>query len=65
MTSLSQPATALTFRAPSSKDGTDVLWDLSRKSGALDENSMYCRPRRRNSRHVRTNQFLQIGAFEA
>jgi L-2,4-diaminobutyric acid acetyltransferase len=31
----------LTFRAPTSEDGADV-WDLIRKSGPLDENSMYC-----------------------
>ena len=41
MTSPSQPATGLTFRQPSTEDGTDV-WDLIRNSGALDENSMYC-----------------------
>lgn len=31
----------LSFRAPTSKDGADV-WDLIRKSGPLDENSLYC-----------------------
>ena len=31
----------LTLRAPTSDDGADV-WDLIRKSGPLDENSMYC-----------------------
>lgn len=33
--------TPLTFRAPTPEDGADV-WDLIRKSGPLDENSMYC-----------------------
>ncbi|MGB8623930.1 MAG: diaminobutyrate acetyltransferase [Paracoccaceae bacterium] len=31
----------LTFRAPTSADGSDV-WNLIRESGPLDENSMYC-----------------------
>lgn len=35
------PRSPLTFRAPTSEDGADV-WDLIRKSGPLDENSMYC-----------------------
>jgi len=35
------PRAPLTFRAPTSEDGADV-WDLIRKSGPLDENSMYC-----------------------
>lgn len=34
-------APELTFRPPSSEDGADV-WDLIRRSGPLDENSMYC-----------------------
>lgn len=34
-------APVLSFRAPSAEDGADV-WDLIRKSGPLDENSMYC-----------------------
>ena len=41
MTLPSQPAPELTFRSPSSEDGSDV-WALIRDSGALDENSMYC-----------------------
>lgn len=32
---------SVTFRAPTSADGADV-WELIRKSGPLDENSMYC-----------------------
>ncbi|WP_397544261.1 diaminobutyrate acetyltransferase [Roseovarius salis] len=36
-----QSSASLTFRAPTSGDGADV-WDLIRKSGPLDENSMYC-----------------------
>ncbi len=32
---------ALSFRAPTSEDGADV-WELIRKSGPLDENSLYC-----------------------
>jgi L-2,4-diaminobutyric acid acetyltransferase len=35
------PRSPVTFRAPTSEDGADV-WDLIRKSGPLDENSMYC-----------------------
>ena len=41
MTMPSQPAPELTFRQPSTEDGSDV-WALIRDSGALDENSMYC-----------------------
>ncbi|WP_026759133.1 diaminobutyrate acetyltransferase [Sediminimonas qiaohouensis] len=32
---------SVTFRAPTSEDGSDV-WDLIRSSGPLDENSIYC-----------------------
>ena len=41
MTKKSESTSALLFRAPSADDGADV-WDLIRKSGPLDENSMYC-----------------------
>jgi len=41
MNAPSEHASVLSFRSPSAEDGADV-WDLIRKSGPLDENSMYC-----------------------
>lgn len=36
-----QNAKALTMRVPEREDGSDI-WELVRKAGPLDENSMYC-----------------------
>lgn len=41
MTTASNADAPITFRPPSSEDGMDV-WDLIRKAGPLDENSVYC-----------------------
>ncbi|MGM0660639.1 MAG: diaminobutyrate acetyltransferase [Pseudomonadota bacterium] len=41
MTVDSTTTSPLSFRTPSSEDGVEV-WDLIRKAGPLDENSVYC-----------------------
>jgi len=41
MTAASTTKSPITFRTPSSEDGMEV-WDLIRKAGPLDENSVYC-----------------------
>ncbi|MGI3211243.1 diaminobutyrate acetyltransferase [Roseovarius tibetensis] len=41
MNAHSTTTSPVTFRTPSSEDGVDV-WDLIRKAGPLDENSVYC-----------------------
>lgn len=41
MTAASTTQSPITFRTPSSEDGMEV-WDLIRKAGPLDENSVYC-----------------------
>ena len=41
MTAARTTESPITFRTPSSEDGMEV-WDLIRKAGPLDENSVYC-----------------------